>query len=105
MLTILLAANASAMNAAAAPQALPVEPDAALKKQWEQRFRDADKDASRSLDRDEARSGLPKVLFRHFDDIDTDRDQHITPEELWAMHRREVAEREKRRAARTGPPR
>ena len=83
----------------------PAEPDAALKKQWEQRFRDADKDGSRSLDRAEAKAGLPKVLFRHFDDIDTDHDQHITPGELWAMHRREVAEREKRRAERSGPPR
>ena len=86
-------------------QELPAEPDAKLKAQWEQRFRDADKDASRSLDRDEAKAGLPKVLFKHFDEIDADHDSRITPEELWAMHRREVAAREKRRAERTGPPR
>jgi Ca2+-binding EF-hand superfamily protein len=86
-------------------QAPPAEPDAKLKADWEQRFRAADKDASRSLDRQEAQAGLPKVLSRHFDDIDTDHDGLITPEELWAMHQREVVERQKRREARTGPPR
>lgn len=83
----------------------PAEPDARLKQEWEQRFRAADKDQSRSLDRTEAQAGLPKVLFRHFDEIDTNHDQRITPEELWAMHEHEVAERAKRRAVRTGPPR
>jgi hypothetical protein len=83
----------------------PAAPDARLKAQWEQRFRAADADASRSLDRAEAEAGLPKVLWRNFDRIDTDADARITPEELWEMHRREVAERERRRAARVGPPR
>ena len=44
--------------------------------------------------------GGPKVLWRNFAAIDTDADGAITPEELWAMHRREVAAREKRRAER-----
>jgi len=86
-------------------QAPPEAPDAKLKAAWEQRFRAADLDNSRSLDRTEAAAGLPKVLSRHFDDIDTDHSGAITPEELWAMHQREVAERQKRREARTGPPR
>jgi len=84
----------------------PAAPDERLRQQWEERFRQADKDYSRSLDRAEAEAGLPKVLFRHFDGIDLDRDAQITPEELWAMHLREVAQREARRAARVaGPPR
>jgi hypothetical protein len=80
-------------------------PDARLKAQWEQRFRDADHDRSRSLDRAEADAGLPKILARNFDAIDSNGNGAITPEELWAMHEREVAERERRRAARVGPPR
>ena len=80
-------------------------PDEKLKLEWEQRFRAADKDHSRSLDREEAQAGLPKILSRNFDRIDTNGDGLITPEELWAMHEREVVAREKRRAERTGPPR
>lgn len=91
------------LQAAEAPVA---NPDARLKQQWEQRFREADKDRSRSLDRAEAEQGLPKILYRNFDQIDLNADRRITPEELWAMHEREVAERERRRAARVaGPPR
>lgn len=81
-------------------------PDENLKKEWERRFREADLDNSRSLDRAEAQAGLPKVLSRNFDRIDLNRNGRITPEELWAMHEREVAAREKRRAERlAGPPR
>lgn len=83
----------------------PAHPDAALKKDWEQRFRAADKNHDRKLDRAEAKAGLPKILYEHFDDIDTNHDGRITPEELWAMHEREVAAREQRRAARVGRPR
>lgn len=90
---------------AAADEAPPAHPDAKLKAQWEQRFRDADKDRSRSLDRAEAEAGLPKVLWRNFAAIDTDANGAITPAELWAMHEREVAARDKRRAQRVGPPR
>ena len=93
---------ASAGLAAGAP---PVSPDDKLKREWEQRFRAADKDRSRSLDLKEAQAGLPKILSRNFERIDTDRSGGITPEELWSMHEREVVEREKRRAARVGPPR
>ncbi|MGQ0586076.1 MAG: hypothetical protein ACT4PK_02595 [Gammaproteobacteria bacterium] len=88
---------------ASAQEPVPAEPDQKLKAQWEQRFRDADKNQSRSLDPAEAKAGLPKVLWRNFAGIDTDADGAITPEELWAMHRREVAAREKRRAARVTP--
>ena len=93
---------ASAAQAAEPPSA---SPDDKLKREWEARFRAADADASRSLNRDEAAAGLPKVLSRNFDKIDTDKSGGITPEELWSMHQREVVEREKRRAARVGPPR
>lgn len=98
----LLMLLASAALGAEEPAA---RPDARLKQEWEQRFRAADADRSRSLDRKEAAAGLPKVLARNFDRIDTDRSGGITPEELWAMHEREVAAREKRRAERVGPPR
>lgn len=78
-------------------QVPPADPDEKLRKRWELTFRAADKDQSRSLDRVEAKTGLPKVLFRRFDKIDTDADGVITPEELWAMHEREVAARKRRR--------
>lgn len=90
---------------AAAAQAPPASPDERLRQEWEARFRAADADGSRSLNRAEAQQGLPKVLWRNFGKIDTDGDDHITPEELWAMHEREVAARERRRAERVGPPR
>jgi Ca2+-binding EF-hand superfamily protein len=98
-LLFFLTVFASPGFAAEAPVA---QPDARLKQQWEERFRAADKDGNRALDRAEAQAGLPKVLWRNFDRIDTDADGAITPEELWAMHEREVAEREKRRAQRVG---
>jgi hypothetical protein len=75
----------------------PANPDEKLKLKWEKIFREADKDDSRSLTLAEAKKGLPKVLVRRFDKIDLDKDGEITPEELWAMHEREVAERERRR--------
>lgn len=81
-------------------------PDEALKAQWERQFRAADKNNDRALDRAEADAGLPKILSRNFDQIDLNTNGQITPEELWAMHEREVAQREKRRAQRvSGPPR
>ncbi|MBI3171062.1 MAG: hypothetical protein HYZ32_00525 [Hydrocarboniphaga effusa] len=93
-------------GAAYAQAAAPAHPEENLKKEWESRFRLADKDNSRSLDRAEAQAGLPKILSRNFDRIDLDRSGSITPAELWAMHEREVAAREKRRAERlAGPPR
>lgn len=92
-------------SAAVAAQAPAPHPDARLKREWEQRFRAADLDRNRALNREEAQAGLPKVLSRNFERIDTNADGGITPEELWAMHEREVVAREKRRAARVGPPR
>jgi hypothetical protein len=88
--------------AAAQPVA---DPDARLRLKWERIFRAADQDGSRSLTRAEAKNGLPKVLLRRFDAIDLDADGAITPEELWAMHEREVAERERRRRRGGKPPR
>lgn len=75
----------------------PAHPDEKLKLKWEKVFREADKDESRSLTLAEAKKGLPKVLVRRFDKIDLDRDGAITPEELWAMHEREISARERRR--------
>ena len=93
-------------TATATAQPVPRAPDEKLKAGWEQRFRNADKNNDRTLDRPEAEAGLPKVLSRNFDTIDVNADRRITPEELWAMHQREVAAREKRRAERvSGPPR
>lgn len=93
------------MSVAMAAEPTPAQPDAQLKRDWEQRFRAADTNGNRALDRAEAEAGLPKVLSRNFGRIDTDASGDITPEELWAMHEREVAAREKRRAQRVGPPR
>jgi hypothetical protein len=104
LFTRLLVALAAVSPAFASGDAVPARPDDKLKADWEQRFHDADKDRSRSLDRGEAKAGLPKVLFRNFDAIDTNHDARITPEELWAMHEREVALREKRRNERVGGP-
>ena len=92
-------------TAMAAAQPAPTEPDQNLKTKWEQQFRAADKNNDRALDRAEAEAGLPKMLSRNFDKIDLNANHRITPEELWAMHQREVAARDKRRAERVGPPR
>ena len=56
-----------------------------LRKKWEEQFRAADTDNSRSLSREEAESGgLPASIRDHFEDIDTDHDGQLTPEELMA---------------------
>ena len=104
MRALLLLLVLSPLAAAAVDQPV-ANPDQKLRQEWEQRFRAADVNHSRSLDRDEAQAGLPKILSRNFDRIDTNADGLITPEELWAMHEREVVAREKRRAERVGPPR
>ncbi|MEQ1439934.1 EF-hand domain-containing protein [Fontimonas sp. SYSU GA230001] len=68
-----------------------------LRQKREQQFRDADRDQSRSLSRAEIEAaGLPTSLLRHFDEIDTDGDGALSPEELQAMQDRRV------RAARAG---
>lgn len=64
------------------------------------RFRAADQDDSRGLSRAEVEAALPRVLLRHFDEIDTDADGELSPDELVAMRERESAHREARRQAR-----
>ncbi len=64
------------------------------------RFRAADTDNSRGLSRSEVEAALPRVLLRHFDDIDTDANGELSPDELVAMREREEARREARRQAR-----
>ena len=66
----------------------------------EARFRAADVDNSRSLNRAEVAAGMPKVIANHFADIDLDGDEEITPEELQTMAMRQAQEREQRRAER-----
>lgn len=66
----------------------------------EARFRAADTDASRSLNRAEVAAGMPKVILQHFEAIDLNADGEITPEELREMAAREAAAREARREAR-----
>ncbi len=64
------------------------------------RFRAADTDNSRGLSRAEVKASLPLVLLRHFDEIDTDSNGELSPDELVAMRKREDAQREARRQSR-----
>lgn len=64
------------------------------------RFRAADTDNSRGLSREEVKASLPLVLLRHFDEIDTDANGELSPDELVAMRKREDARREARRQSR-----
>ncbi len=64
------------------------------------RFQAADIDQSRGLSREEIAASLPRVLLRHFAEIDTDGSGELSPEELVAMREREAALREARRRER-----
>jgi Ca2+-binding EF-hand superfamily protein len=69
-----------------------------LREKWEAQFRAADTDNSGSLSRDEVRkAGMPAAILDHFDDIDTNHDGQLTPEELMAAY-------EKRLDAQKGAP-
>ncbi|MFT4046868.1 MAG: hypothetical protein QM661_09260 [Solimonas sp.] len=64
---------------------------ARLAQKREVQFRAADRDADRGLTREElAASDLPKVLLRRFDDIDSNHDGKLSPEELQALERRQI---------------
>lgn len=63
-------------------------------------FRAADLDNSRSLSRSEVEAAMPKVIWRHFDEIDLNADAQLTPEELKTMAARQEQAREQRRAQR-----
>lgn len=92
--------------AAAAPadrDALMSERREKLRQKWEQRFRDADQDRSRSLTLAEARAaGLPHRLIARFDQIDADADGTLTPEELWSAYEQQLDEQARTAAARSG---
>ncbi len=64
------------------------------------RFQAADVDNSRGLSREEIAASLPRVLLRHFEQIDTDGNGELSPDELVAMREREAALREERRRER-----
>jgi Ca2+-binding EF-hand superfamily protein len=62
-----------------------------LKKKWEQQFRAADADNSGSLTREEAKkAGLPAAIMDRFDDIDSDHDGQLSPEELMAAYEKRL---------------
>lgn len=62
-----------------------------LRKKWEKQFHAADIDNSRSLTREEAKkAGLPAAIMDHFEDIDTDHDGQLTPEELMAAYEKRL---------------
>ncbi|MGJ8667965.1 MAG: hypothetical protein ACSHXK_00640 [Oceanococcus sp.] len=82
---------------AAVSQGLAASDDAL---EHEARFRAADSDSSRSLNRAEVEAGMPKVIHNHFTDIDLDGDDEITPEELQIMAAQQLKQREQRRAER-----
>lgn len=64
-----------------------------LEQKREQQFRAADTDHNRGLSRAElSASDLPRVLSRRFDEIDTNRDGELSPEELQALDRKRLAE-------------
>lgn len=62
-----------------------------LREKRERQFRDADSDGSRTLTRAEIEAaGMPRVLLQRFDEIDTDGDDALSPEELAALQSRRV---------------
>ncbi len=92
---------------AAPPDALPDAGDDAaraallqqrrekLKHKWEERFRAADRNQDRKLSREEARdAGLPGSIIERWDEIDTDHDGLLSPEELLDASQQRVREQQ-----------
>lgn len=72
-----------------------------LRQKWEAQFRAADADGDRLLTREEAQKAqLPPALVDHFADIDTDRDQKLSPEELMAVYEKRLAQQSLRKTPR-----
>lgn len=62
-----------------------------LHDKWEQRFRAADADDSRTLSRAECvKAGLPASIIDNFDKIDTNHDGQLSPEELIAVYEKRL---------------
>ena len=66
-----------------------------LHQKWEQRFRAADTDNSRTLSREECiKAGLPSSIIDNFDKIDTNHDGVLSPEELMAVYEKRLQAQE-----------
>ncbi|MGH8541506.1 MAG: hypothetical protein ACRETW_13515 [Stenotrophobium sp.] len=66
-----------------------------LKEKWEKQFRAADTDNSGTLTREECiKAGLPQSLIDHFDEIDTNHDGVLTPQELMSMYEKRLQAQE-----------
>ncbi|HWU69245.1 MAG TPA: EF-hand domain-containing protein [Stenotrophobium sp.] len=62
-----------------------------LHDKWEQRFRAADTDHSRTLSRAECvKAGLPASIIDNFDRIDANHDGQLSPEELIAVYEKRL---------------
>ena len=92
MLILRLAALVLASTASvAADDAVLRQHRERLKEKWEAQFRAADLDANRRLTREEIEtSHLPDSLLSRFDEIDTDHDKSLSPEELWSMYEKRL---------------
>lgn len=71
---------------------------------WEARFRAADTDDNRGLDRDEVAAALPGGVLRQFEATDADGDGLLQPEEMLARQRLLKEQREARRRRFGGRP-
>lgn len=105
-LTLLPALAAALLSAASTVAPAAPDPDFsdAQLARWEARFRAADRDGNRGLDREEIDGQLPGELLARFDETDTDGDGLLQPEELLARQRELKAQREARRRRFNGRP-
>ncbi|WP_028079570.1 hypothetical protein [Solimonas soli] len=92
VLALALASSATRATAGESATATALDAHRArLAQKREQQFRAADRNGDRALSREElAASDLPRVLLRRFDDIDTDHDGRLSPEELQALEQRQI---------------